>query len=117
MAPLVVTGRRLHPRDSFPSALSVLSTAVPGSLSKATPRCSWNCFKPFPPDKQPQVRPYVLHTGGLAVPLFPSLYRLGPLADPGQRALDEKQRVTNPLHLGEDRDPSSVEDVRLESHW
>ncbi|KAH3738115.1 hypothetical protein DPMN_044741 [Dreissena polymorpha] len=32
MAPLAVTGRRLHPRDSFPSALSVLSTAFPGSL-------------------------------------------------------------------------------------
>ena len=37
MAPLVVTGRRLHPRDGFPSALSALSTAAPGYLSKATP--------------------------------------------------------------------------------
>ncbi|KAH3885228.1 hypothetical protein DPMN_009221 [Dreissena polymorpha] len=37
MAALDVTGRRLHPRDGFPSALSVLSTAAPGSLYKASP--------------------------------------------------------------------------------
>ncbi|KAH3832982.1 hypothetical protein DPMN_106278 [Dreissena polymorpha] len=37
MATLTVTGRRLHPRDGFPSALSVLSTAAPGSLYKAIP--------------------------------------------------------------------------------
>ncbi|KAH3850645.1 hypothetical protein DPMN_093070 [Dreissena polymorpha] len=71
MAPLVVTGRRLHPRDGFPSVLSALSSAAPGSLSKATPRCSWVS----PRAKQTQVRPYVLNTGGLAVPPFPFLYR------------------------------------------
>ncbi|KAH3897625.1 hypothetical protein DPMN_021817, partial [Dreissena polymorpha] len=38
----------------------------------------------------------------------------GPLAGPGQRALDIKKQVTSPLHLGEDSNPSSVEDVRLE---
>ncbi|KAH3866455.1 hypothetical protein DPMN_029519 [Dreissena polymorpha] len=38
----------------------------------------------------------------------------GPLAGPGQRALDDKQRVTSPLYLGEDSNPSGVEDVRLE---
>ncbi|KAH3876780.1 hypothetical protein DPMN_000630 [Dreissena polymorpha] len=37
MAPLAVTGRRLHPRDGFPSALSALGTTAPGSLFKATP--------------------------------------------------------------------------------
>ncbi|KAH3891687.1 hypothetical protein DPMN_015792 [Dreissena polymorpha] len=37
MAPLAVTGCRLHPRDGFPSALSALGTAAPGSLFKATP--------------------------------------------------------------------------------
>ncbi|KAH3852544.1 hypothetical protein DPMN_095055 [Dreissena polymorpha] len=37
MATLVVTGRRLQPRDGFPSALSALSTAAPGPLSRATP--------------------------------------------------------------------------------
>ncbi|KAH3726116.1 hypothetical protein DPMN_051972 [Dreissena polymorpha] len=31
-----------------------------------------------------------------------------------RRTLDDKQRVTSPLHLGEDSNPSSVEDVRLE---
>ncbi|KAH3776962.1 hypothetical protein DPMN_178396 [Dreissena polymorpha] len=51
MATLEVTGRRLHPRDGFPSTLSVLSTAVPGSV------------------------PYVPHTGGLAVPPSPALFR------------------------------------------
>ncbi|KAH3789525.1 hypothetical protein DPMN_167705 [Dreissena polymorpha] len=37
MARLEVTGRCLHPRDSYPSTLSVLSTAIPGSLYRATP--------------------------------------------------------------------------------
>ncbi|KAH3747562.1 hypothetical protein DPMN_181989 [Dreissena polymorpha] len=32
----------------------------------------------------------------------------------GKRTLDDKQRLTRPLHLGEDSNPSSVEDVRLE---
>ncbi|KAH3725078.1 hypothetical protein DPMN_050907 [Dreissena polymorpha] len=36
MAALEITGRRLHPRDGFPSTLSVLSIAVPGSLYRAT---------------------------------------------------------------------------------
>ncbi|KAH3890839.1 hypothetical protein DPMN_014928 [Dreissena polymorpha] len=75
MAPLAVTGRRLHPRDSFPSALSVLSTAVPGSLYKATPRSSRHAS--LPPKERSLFcsAPYFLHTGGLAVPLSPSLYR------------------------------------------
>ncbi|KAH3886142.1 hypothetical protein DPMN_010143 [Dreissena polymorpha] len=72
MATLVVTGRRLHPRDGFPSALSVLSTAVPGSLSKATPRCSWDCRDP---QGSPRSAPYYLHTGRLAVPMLPALFR------------------------------------------
>ncbi|XP_052271610.1 neuronal acetylcholine receptor subunit alpha-7-like [Dreissena polymorpha] len=42
MAALDVTCRRRHPRDGFPSALCVLSTVAPGSLSKATPRFSWD---------------------------------------------------------------------------
>ncbi|KAH3734844.1 hypothetical protein DPMN_041294 [Dreissena polymorpha] len=37
MAPLAFTGCRLHPRGGFPSALSALGTAAPGSLFKATP--------------------------------------------------------------------------------
>ncbi|KAH3885833.1 hypothetical protein DPMN_009832 [Dreissena polymorpha] len=53
MATLVVTGRRLHPRDGFPSALSVLSTAVPGPLSEATPSMFLGLQRP---PKQPQVR-------------------------------------------------------------
>ncbi|KAH3896511.1 hypothetical protein DPMN_020688 [Dreissena polymorpha] len=63
MATLVVTGRRLQPRDGFPSALSALSTAAPGPLSRATPSM-FLIPSPGPP-------PYVLHTGKLAVPLSP----------------------------------------------
>ncbi|KAH3851398.1 hypothetical protein DPMN_093879 [Dreissena polymorpha] len=43
MATLDVTSRRLHPRDGFPSALSALSTAAPGSLYKATPSMFLDC--------------------------------------------------------------------------
>ncbi|KAH3889739.1 hypothetical protein DPMN_013801 [Dreissena polymorpha] len=56
MATPDVTCRRLDPRDGFPSALSVLSTAAP--------RCSGAA--------QTQVRPYVFYTGKFAVPLLPS---------------------------------------------
>ncbi|KAH3854973.1 hypothetical protein DPMN_097532 [Dreissena polymorpha] len=51
MATLEVTGRRLHPRDGFPSTLSVLSTAVPGSLYRATPSMFMGLppFKPMDP--------------------------------------------------------------------
>ncbi|KAH3701303.1 hypothetical protein DPMN_076286 [Dreissena polymorpha] len=75
MAPLAVTGRRLHPRDSFPSALSVLSTAVPGSLNKATTSKFQECFNTSQERSLFWSAPYFLHTGGLAVPLFPSPYR------------------------------------------
>ncbi|KAH3861944.1 hypothetical protein DPMN_024898 [Dreissena polymorpha] len=78
MAPLVVTGRRLHPRDGFPSALSALSTAAPGSLFKATPAMFWGPpaqTQVAPGTHEPRSAPYVLHTGGLAVLSFPSLYR------------------------------------------
>ncbi|KAH3830046.1 hypothetical protein DPMN_103283 [Dreissena polymorpha] len=55
--------------------------------------------------------PYDLHTGRPAVP---GPLHTGPLAGPGKRTIDFKQRVTSPLHLGEDSEPSSVEDVRLD---
>ncbi|KAH3773395.1 hypothetical protein DPMN_174755 [Dreissena polymorpha] len=112
MAPLVVTGRRLNPRDGFPSALSALSTAAPGFLSKATP----SMFMGLPHAKQTQVRPVCpphwspwSRCSAVPVPL-----QTGPLTGTGQRTLDDKQRVTSPLHLGEDSNPSSVEEVRLE---
>ncbi|KAH3889868.1 hypothetical protein DPMN_013934 [Dreissena polymorpha] len=89
MAPLAVTGCRLHPRDGFPSALSALSTAAPGSLFKATPRCSWVPS----PQKEPRVRPVCPSTGGLAVPPYPSLYRRDLWTGTGRRTLDEKQRI------------------------
>ncbi|KAH3889394.1 hypothetical protein DPMN_013448 [Dreissena polymorpha] len=107
MAPLAVTGRRLHPRDSFPSALSVLSTAVPGSLFKATPSKFQACFITSPGGFWSAL--YFLHTGGLAVPLSPSIYR----RDLWQVRVSELS-TTSPLHLGEDSNPSSAEDVRLE---
>ncbi|KAH3887670.1 hypothetical protein DPMN_011688 [Dreissena polymorpha] len=47
-------------------------------------------------------------------PAVPGPLQTGPLAGPGRRTLDNKQRVTSPLHLGEDSNPSSVEDVRFE---
>ncbi|KAH3697981.1 hypothetical protein DPMN_085494 [Dreissena polymorpha] len=37
MATSAVISRRLDPRNGFPSALNVLSTAAPGSLHKANP--------------------------------------------------------------------------------
>jgi hypothetical protein len=114
MAPLAVTGRRLHPRDSFPSALSVLSTAVPGSLNKATPSKFQACFNTSPGKKPVLVRPVFPPHWWSRCPTIPVPLQTGPLAGPGQRALDDKQRVTSPLHLGEDSNPSSVEDVRLE---
>ncbi|KAH3806624.1 hypothetical protein DPMN_134947 [Dreissena polymorpha] len=111
MAPLDVTGRRLHPQDSFPSALSVLSTTVPASLSKATP----SMFMGFPPrSAQTQVRPVCPPHWWSRCPAVPGPLQTGPLAGQGQRTLDDKQRVTSPLHLGEDSKTSSVEDVRLE---
>ena len=107
MAPLAVTGRRLHPRDSFPSALSVLSTAVPGSLFKATPSMFLGVC-------QAQVRPVCPPHWWSRCPAVPGPLQMGPLAGPGRRTLDDKQRMTSPLHLGEDSKTSSVEDVRLE---
>ncbi|KAH3776339.1 hypothetical protein DPMN_177761 [Dreissena polymorpha] len=71
MAVLVVTGRRLKPRSGFPSALSVLSTAAPGPFSKATP----SMFLGLQLQAESEKAQYVLHTGDLPVPLFPSLYR------------------------------------------
>ncbi|KAH3810998.1 hypothetical protein DPMN_139398 [Dreissena polymorpha] len=68
MATLAVTGRRLHPRDGFPSALSVLSTAAPGSLYKATPLDVHGTAWP-PQLSSSRPVPCVPHTGGLAVPL------------------------------------------------
>ncbi|KAH3851250.1 hypothetical protein DPMN_093730 [Dreissena polymorpha] len=98
-------------RDSFPSALSVLSTAVPGSLSKATP----SMFMGFPPHSaQTQVRPVSPPHWWSRCPAVPGPLQTGPLAGPGRRTLDDKQRVTSTLHLGEDRKTSSVKDVRLE---
>ncbi|KAH3782756.1 hypothetical protein DPMN_160675 [Dreissena polymorpha] len=113
MAPLAVTGRR-HPRDSFPSALSVLSTAVPGSLNKATPSKFQACFNTSPGKKPVLVRPVFPPHWWSRCPTIPVPLQTGPLAGPGQRALDDRQRVTSPLHLGEDSNPSSAEDVRLE---
>ncbi|KAH3800043.1 hypothetical protein DPMN_153668 [Dreissena polymorpha] len=54
MATLVVTGRRLDPRDDFPSALSALSTAAPGTLYKVTPSM---LLRPSPSRSRLQVRP------------------------------------------------------------
>ncbi|KAH3891326.1 hypothetical protein DPMN_015420 [Dreissena polymorpha] len=108
---LDVTGRRLHPRDGFPSALSVLSTTAPGSLFKATLSMFLGAASTGP-KPNPRFALYDLHTGNPAVPLFPSLFRRDLWQ--GQRALDDKQRLTIPLHLGEDSEPSSVETVRLE---
>ncbi|KAH3702902.1 hypothetical protein DPMN_077929 [Dreissena polymorpha] len=89
MAPLAVTGCRLHPRDGFPSALSALGTAAPGPLFKATPRCSWV----HSPQKEPRVRPVCPSTGGLAIPPYPSLYRRDLWTGTGRRSLDDKQRI------------------------
>ncbi|KAH3736652.1 hypothetical protein DPMN_043224 [Dreissena polymorpha] len=112
MDTLVVTGRRLHLRDGFPSALSVLSTAAPRSLYKAT--ASMFLGPLIPREKQPQVRPVCPPHWLSRCPTVPVPLQTGPLAGPGQRIIDDKQRVTRPLHLGEDSNPSSVEDVRLE---
>ncbi|KAH3878124.1 hypothetical protein DPMN_002008 [Dreissena polymorpha] len=71
MATLEVTGRRLHPRDGFPSTFSVLSTAVPRSLYRATPSMFLGLLRGPPPGRSSRwTAPYVSHTGGLAVPLF-----------------------------------------------
>ena len=37
--------------------------------------------------------PYVPHTGGLAVPPYPSLYRRDLWTGTGRRTLDDKQRI------------------------
>ncbi|KAH3845484.1 hypothetical protein DPMN_087765 [Dreissena polymorpha] len=107
MATLEVTGRRLHPRDGFPSTLSVLSIAVPGSLYRVFMGCphlsQWT-----------QVRPVCPPFWWSRCPAVPGPLQTGPLAGPGRRTLDDKQRMTSPLHLGEDSKTSSVEDVRLE---
>ncbi|KAH3849213.1 hypothetical protein DPMN_091609 [Dreissena polymorpha] len=88
MAPLAVTGCRLHPRDGFPSALSALGTAAPGSLFKATPSMFMGSLP-----KEPRVRPVCPSTGGPAVPPYPSLYRRDLWTGTNRRALDDKQRV------------------------
>ncbi|KAH3723931.1 hypothetical protein DPMN_049729 [Dreissena polymorpha] len=111
MATLEVTGRRFYPRDSFPSTLSVLSTAVPGSLYRATP----SMIMGLPPFNQwTQVRPVYPPHWWSRCPAFPGPLQTGALAGPGRRTLGDKQRITSPLHLGEDSKTSSVEDVRLE---
>ncbi|KAH3774957.1 hypothetical protein DPMN_176352 [Dreissena polymorpha] len=71
------------------------------SPRRPTPRCSGVA----PGTHSPRSAPYILHTGDPAT---------GLLAGPDQRIFDDKQRVTSPLHLGEDSETSSVEDVRLE---
>ncbi|KAH3897769.1 hypothetical protein DPMN_021964 [Dreissena polymorpha] len=69
----------------------------------------------FPPRRaQTQVRPVCPPHWWSRCPAVPGPLQTGPLAGPGRRTLDDKQRVTSPLHLGEDSNPSSVEDVRLE---
>ncbi|KAH3800590.1 hypothetical protein DPMN_154224 [Dreissena polymorpha] len=70
MATLEVTGRRLHPRDGFSNTLSVLSTAVPRSLYRATPSMFLGLLRGPPGRSSPWSVPYVSHTGGLSVPLF-----------------------------------------------
>ncbi|KAH3847709.1 hypothetical protein DPMN_090040 [Dreissena polymorpha] len=89
MAPLAVTGCRLHPRDGFPSALSALGTAAPGSLYSHT--LDVHGFPPI--TKEPRVRPVCPSTGGHAVPPYPSLYRRDLWTGTGRRALDDKQRI------------------------
>ncbi|KAH3846864.1 hypothetical protein DPMN_089170 [Dreissena polymorpha] len=93
MAPLAVTGRRLHPRGSFPSALSVLSTAVPGSLNKATPSKFQACFNTSPGKKLVLVRPVFPPHWWSRCPTIPVPLQTGPLAGPGQRAPEDKQRL------------------------
>ncbi|KAH3816361.1 hypothetical protein DPMN_117876 [Dreissena polymorpha] len=67
-----------------------------------------------PAKGKPQVRPVCPPHWWSRWPTVPVPLQTGPLAGPGQRTLDDKQRVTRPLHLGEDSNPRSVEDVRLE---
>ncbi|KAH3706980.1 hypothetical protein DPMN_066371 [Dreissena polymorpha] len=83
MAPLAVTGRRLHPRDSFPSALSVLSNAVPGSLNKATSKFQ-AFFNTSPGKKRVLVRPVFPPHWWSCCPTIPVPLQTGPLAGPGQ---------------------------------
>ena len=80
----------LRPRDSFPSALSALSTAAPGSLFKATPSMFW---ANIPLTAEPRSVPCILPTGGLAVPPYPSLFRRDLWTGTGRRTLDDKQRI------------------------
>jgi len=103
----------LRPRDSFPSALSALSTAAPGSLFKATP----SKFQGFPPQQEPRVRPVFPSHWWSRCPAVPVPLQTGPRGfwtGTGRRAPDDKQRMTSPLHLGEDSDSSSEVDIRLE---
>ncbi|KAH3737058.1 hypothetical protein DPMN_043634 [Dreissena polymorpha] len=91
MATLVVTGRRLQPRDGFPSALSALSTAAPGPLSRAKLDVS---------DTNTRSTPYVLHTGKLPVPLsqVPLLESIVWLGPPVFKILEtaNPRRLTSP---------------------
>ncbi|KAH3752877.1 hypothetical protein DPMN_187503 [Dreissena polymorpha] len=64
--------------------------------------------------RKTQVRPLCPPHWWSCCPAVSGPLQTGPLAGPGRRTLDDKQRVTSPLHLGEDSNPSSVEDVRLE---
>ncbi|KAH3814329.1 hypothetical protein DPMN_142825 [Dreissena polymorpha] len=69
---------------------------------------------PLAQKRKTQVRPVCPPHWWSCCPAVPGPLQTGPLAGPGRRTLDDKQRVTSPLHLGEDSNPSSVEDVRLE---
>ncbi|KAH3738120.1 hypothetical protein DPMN_044747 [Dreissena polymorpha] len=71
-------------------------------------------LRPPPGKSSPRSAPYFLHTGDDLCPTIPVPLQTGPLAGPGQRTPDDKQRLTRPLHLGEDSNLSNVEDVRLE---
>ncbi|KAH3831253.1 hypothetical protein DPMN_104515 [Dreissena polymorpha] len=94
MATPVVTGRRLHPRR-FPQC-------VAHRVPSLRPPSIFLLPSPAPDD---------LHTGKLAFPLFPDLFRRDlDLAGPGQRTLDDKQRLTRPLHLAKDSEPIAVEE-------
>ncbi|KAH3850693.1 hypothetical protein DPMN_093120 [Dreissena polymorpha] len=116
MAPLAVTGRRLHPRDSFPSALSVLSTAVPGSLNKATPSKFQACLNNSPEKKPVLVRPVFPPHWWSRCPTIPVPHRryLWQVRVSELPTINSGWLVLRPLHLGEDSNPSNVEDVRLE---
>ncbi|KAH3821781.1 hypothetical protein DPMN_123549 [Dreissena polymorpha] len=82
---------------------------APGSLYKATPSMF---MEPLGPLRETAPGPSrVSPTLVVSLSHRPVPLQTGPLAGPSQRALDNKQRVTSPLHLGEDSNHSSVEDV------